>query len=325
MLKITTNNYVFSIAALCSILLSYALFGFSSLAFAVISVIHTFVIHSAKDKNGDYFYTFIWMIITIAAFYIGFEFKLSFVFYIFLFIVSIYYYLSYNKDPFSDKAIPFVVIFATLGTTFKSVNYQMFIPYLIGTIIALTTLRIASKNKLDFTGIKSGLFSVSLYVNRNRNILVSSVIYSIFLFLSLFLPDFLGLKRIYWSSLTFIFLLPPKGTDILKNTMFRFVGGLLAAFIVVFIVDIGFHSRILGFIVLLVFIFLYPSTGNSTRLIKTFGLSLLILFLLEYSFFWDNPGYSLPDARIYETFIGGCVALLGGLTLNLLNKYRKPA
>lgn len=321
--KITISNYVFFIAALCSMSVSYLLFGFSSLAFAGISVIHAFTIHSAKNKNGDYFYTLIWVFITVLACYIGFEFKLSLVFYLFLFLVSSYYYLSYSKDPFSDKAIPFVIIFASLGTTLKSVDYQLFIPYIIGTIFALIALRIGYKNKLDFRGLKSGLFSSSLYANRNRHIILSSFVYSIFLFLSLFLPEYLELKRVYWSALTFVFLLPPQGKDIIKNTILRFLGGVLAAFAVVFIVNIELGTRILGFIIILIFMFLYPTFNNSTRLIKTFSLSLLILLLLEYSFFWSDPNYTLPDTRIYETFIGGCIALAASFVLNLLDKYRR--
>lgn len=323
MQKITINNYVFLIATLCSMLLSYILFGISSLAFAAISVIHTFVIHSAKEKNGDYFYTLIWVVITILACYLGFKFKLSLIFYLLLFIISIYYYLSYSKDPLSDKAIPFVIVFITLGTTLTSVDYQMFIPYLIGGFVALLTMRIAYKNKLDFTGLTSGLFSSTLYANRNRNIILSAFVYSIFLLLSLFLPEYLGLKRAYWSSLTFVFLLPPQGKDILKNTIFRFLGGLLAAFAVVLVINIGSHTRFLGLIIITIAVFLYPTFNKSNKILKTFGLSFLILLLIEYSFFWTDPNYSLPDARIYETFIGGCIALTGGFVLNLLSKYKR--
>lgn len=321
--KITINNYVFFIAALCSMSVSYLLFGVSSIAFAAISVIHSFVIHSAKDKNGDYLYTFVWMLNIVLACYIGFVFKLSLVFYIFLFIVSNYYYLSYNKDPFSDKAIPFVVVFSTLGTTLSSASYELFAPCFIGTFFSLAALRIAYKNKMDFSGFKSGLFSRSLYANRNRDVMISSFVYSVFLFLSLFLPEYLGLQRVYWSSLTFVFLLPPQGKDIIKNTIIRFVGGVLAALAVVQIVNIGFHTRMLGFIILLVFVFLYPTFNTANKFIKTFNLSLLILLLIEYSFFWSNPNYVLPDARIYETLLGGCIAIVAGFVLNLLNKHKR--
>lgn len=321
MQKITTNNYVFFIAALCSMLFSYFLFGYSSLSFAVISVIYTYIIYSAKENNGDYLYTLIWMIIAVIACCIGFKFKLSLVFYLFLFVVSNYYYLSYNKDSFSNKAVPFIVVLATLGTTLKSIDYQFFIPYFIGVLTALVAFRIAYKNKLDFSGLKSGLFSSSLYASRNRNIILSSFVYSLFLFLSLFLPDQLGLKRVYWSSLTFIFLLPPQGTDILKNTVFRFLGAVIAAFSVVLTINILPHSRILGIIIILLSIFLYPTCNQSSnKLIKTFSISFLVLLLLEYSLFWNNPNYSLPDARIYETFIGGCIALVACFVLNLLNR-----
>lgn len=323
MFKIGANNYVFFIAAVCSMAFSYALFGVSSLAFAAIAVIHTFIIHSAKEKNGDYVYTLIWICITVTSCYIGYHFKLSVEFYLFLFIVSTYYYLSYNKDPFSEKAIPFVIVFATLGTTLKTIDYHMFAPYLFGAIISLVAMRIAYKNKLDFTGFKAGLFSGALYANRNRHIIVSSLIYSIFLFLSLFIPDYLGLERVYWSSLTFVFLLQPQVTGIVKSTILRFVGGVVAALAVAFIINSGLHTRLIGILILLAFLFLFPTFNNSNKLGRTFCLSFLVLLLIEYSLFWGNPDNTLAHARIYETFIGGCVALLGGLALHLVNRLKK--
>lgn len=320
---ITVNNYVFLAAAAGSMLLSYILFGISSLAFGAISVIQTFIIYSAKDKNGDYLYTLVWIINTILACYIGFEFKLSIGFYLFLFIVANYYYLSYNRDPFSDKAIPFVIVFATLGTTLKNIEYQEFTPFLIGAFFSLLAFRIAYKNKLNFEGFKTGLFSRSLYTNRNRNVIISSFVYSIFLFLSLFIPEYLGLNRVYWSSVTFVFLLPPQGKDILKNTIFRFLGATIAALAVVVLVNTGYHSRLLGIIIILIVVFLYPTLNKSSnKLMKTFSMSFLVLLLIEYSLFWNKPNYTIPDARIYETFIGGCIALVANFSLNILNKHK---
>lgn len=322
MQKITVDNYIFFIASLLAMLLSYAFIGVSGIAFAVIAVIHTFAVYSAKDQNGDYVYTFIWLVITIAACYVGFYFKLTPLFYLFLFLVAIYYYLAYNKDPFSDKAIPFVVVLSTLGTTLSEVNLQMFVPYILGTVFTLIGFRLVYKDEWNIEGFKGGLFSKKLYANRNRNVLASALVFGVFLSLSMFLPHHWGLERVYWSSVTFIFLLPPGGTNIVKNTVLRFIGAVLASYAVVLIINVD-HSRIFGFIVILALVFFFETAGKLGFLVKTFTISFLVLLLLEYSFFWDKPNYVMPDARIYETFIGGCLALLGSFALNLLQKVKK--
>ncbi|MBO1916548.1 FUSC family protein [Providencia rettgeri] len=56
---------------------------------------------------------------------------------------------------------------------------------------------------------------------------------SVFLFLSLSIPDYLNLYKPYWAPLTFIMLLHPKEMHIIKATLLRFLGSLLAAVFVI--------------------------------------------------------------------------------------------
>lgn len=303
--------------------LSYFLGGFSSIAFALIAVIFTFVIYSAKPKSGNYLYSFIWVINIMLSCYVGYEFKLSIFFYVFLFAIAVYYYLSYTKDPFSDKAIPFIVILSSLGTTLKEVSFGMFIPCFLGAFFTLLSFRIVYKDKWNMDGFQTGLYSKSLYANRNRNVLLRALVFGLFLSLSLFFPQYLGLERPYWSSLTFVFLLFPQTSHVVRNTVQRFIGAVLAAFTVVIIASLVGDSRIAGLIVIMILVFLFPTFNKLNKLVKAFAVTLLILLLLEYSLAWSNLDYPLLDARIYETFIGGCLAILGSFALNFLDRLKK--
>lgn len=318
---ITIDNFIFMSCALVSALICYLLLGAQNITLGVVSVMFTFIIFSAKPNSGDYAYTFIWLIIILIGCYIGIALKLSVGFYIFLFIISNYYYISFNRDPFSDRAIPFIVIYASLGTTMKGLGYDSAIAFIIGTVVALIIMGIAEKRKVEFTAFKTGLFSKTLYANP-PHILISSLIYSSLLFLCLYLPEHFGLQRAYWSSMTFIILLKPKDQNTIKNTIDRFLGSVLGALVVLLILNIEGHYKLVNLIIIAVCVFLLPSFFKLANMLKAFGITVFILILLESAEFWRQPNYSLTYARIYETFIGGSLAVIGSILLKTLRKHR---
>lgn len=318
---ITVDNLIFMSCALVSALICFLVLGAQNITLGVVSVMFTFIIFSAKPNSGDYIYTFIWLIIILLGCYIGIALRLSVGFYIFLFIVSNYYYISFNRDLFSDRAIPFIVIYASLGTTMKGLGYQSAIAFLIGTVVALIIMGIAQKRKIEFVAFKTGLFSKTLYANP-PHILISSLIYSSLLFLCLYLPDHFGLQRAYWAPMTFIILLKPKDQNTIKNTIDRFLGSVAGALVVLFILNIEGHYKIINLIIIAICVFLLPSFFKLSNLLKAFGITVFILTLLESAEFWRNPSYSLTYARIYETFIGGALAITGSILLKVLRKHK---
>ena len=316
---ISVDNYVFLSSALISSLICYLLLSPMDAVLGGIAVLFTFVIYSAKPNNGDYAYTFLWIVLILLGCYIGVWLKLSVGFYLFLFAISSYYYISYQKDSFSDRAIPFMVIYASLGTTIKGLNYQSAIAFLIGSIVALSIMRIAHKNKIVFTAFKTGLFSKSLYKNPDH-IRLHALVYSAFLFLSLYLPDQMGFARPYWVPMTFIILLKPKEENLVKNTLTRFWGSVLGGIVVVTILKIGSHYEAVKIALLIASVFLLPSFFKMNNLFKTFGTTVFVLLLLETTIYWNEPNYRLPDTRIFETLIGGALAIIASIILKLMQR-----
>lgn len=318
---ITIDNFIFISCALVSALVCYLLLGAGNITLGVISVMFTFIIFSAKPNNGDYAYTFLWLILILAGCYIGISLRLSVGFYIFLFIISSYYYVSFNRDLFSDRAIPFLVIYASLGTTMKELPFQSALSFIIGSIVALIILGVAHKQQIEFKAFKTGLFSKTLYANP-PHILISSLIYSGLLFLCLFLPDHFGLQRAYWAPMTFIILLKPKDQNTIRNTIDRFIGSVAGAITVFLILNFEGHFKIVNLVLIAICVFLLPSFFKLANLAKAFGITVFVLILLESAEFWKDTSYTLPYARIYETFIGGSLAIVGSIVIKTLRKYQ---
>lgn len=317
---ITKDNFIFLLCAVLSAVVCSLILGIDNVTLGVVSVMFTFIIYSAKPNNGDYVYTFIWISIILLGCYIGIYLKLSFGFYIFLFIISSYYYITINKDSFSDRAVPFLVIYASLGTSMKKLPLDSALAFLIGAVVALIVLGIAHQRKVEFTAFKTGLFSKTLYAN-SPHVLLNSIIYSLFLFLCLYLPNHLGLARTYWAPMTFIILLKPKDENIVKNTLGRFWGSVVGAIFVFILLHLDMHFKIINLVIIAVCVFLLPSFFKLNFFLKTFGITTFILVLLESAEYWKNPDYTLTYLRIFETFIGGSLAILASLLLKYLRKH----
>ncbi|TWP23873.1 FUSC family protein [Apibacter muscae] len=317
--NISTDNFVFFTSTGAITIISFLFLGLSSIALGIISVMFTYIIYSAKPKSGKYIYTFFWLSMILFGCYLGILFKLSIEFYIFLFLLSNYYYIAYNHDPISDRAIPYFIIYSSLGTTLKDLSYHAAIAYLLGSIITLTMIAIVNRRKLEFINFQSSEFTQTLFTHPFQNF-VNSLIFSSFLFLTLYLPEQLKLERSYWAVMTFVVLLKPKDQGILTNTIKRFLGNLAGSIVVLIIMNIDSKYRIFHFLVILLCVFFLPTFLNFKYFLKTFGLTVFILILLESSEFWKDPNYSLPFARIYETFLGGLLALLGSFIMKRIHQ-----
>lgn len=315
---ITIDNLVFFLATIFSSLISYFLFGHETLDLAILSVMITFFIHHSKPNNGDYLYTLMWVGIALFGFFIGYKFAVHWRFYIFLSLIAIYYNFTYKKDVTGSSAFPYVVIFYALGSLTSKGSFVDFLyPTLIGSILGLFSIWVLTRQKIDFRGFENGMFSKSTYARLDLSLFLSTIIYIVFLILNFYIPSILKLERGYWSAFAFIFLVTPQIKDLTLNTLYRFGGTLLGAFICVVINAIMQHQAIFLLIPLFLTVFFYPTIIKSPNaILRIAGLTLLVLLLIEYSFFFDKIDTKLPWIRIMETLIGGILATIAGLLIH---------
>ena len=319
------NNGVFLIIAILNSLVCSTFFGVIGAVFGVITVLFTHIIYEAKAEEGNVFYIWCLLLLVLAGAGLGFLLKLSVGFYFYLFCISCIYYIVYNKDLYFDRTVPFLIIFSCLGTTLPTVSIDLPLAYITGITISLLCLALLKRKNFDNNAFRNGLFAKQIYTGE-KNILLRALIYSAFLFSSLALPDYLDLYRAYWASLTFIVLLRPKEVKILKTTCLRFAGSILGAlFIIALFNVISFTHIDLYFCILAVVVFLLPSFLKLNYTVKTFAITVFVLLLLEETEFLHDPTYLLPFSRVYETLIGGSIAIVASVVLAKLRPEEERA
>lgn len=176
---------------------------------------------------SNHLYVFFLMMIIMINNYIGYWLQLSWLFYVYLFAISCFFDITYGKDPVLDRAVRYIIMLSTIGTTLTSVSYELPVGYLIGTLTVLGVLFVLHLKNYDFTAFRNGLFSKELYTSK-KHAVPRAFIYSTGMFLSLLIPEFLELGRIYWAPLTFVMVLNPKAEHVFKNTISRFAGSFLS-------------------------------------------------------------------------------------------------
>jgi len=317
------DNGIFFITALINSAICYSLFGVMGITFGILTVLFANIVYQAKSDSGNIFYMIFLLSLIIVGGAIGFILKLSIPFYLFLFALSYFYYVSYNKDVYIDRIIPFFVIFSCMGTTLPTVNIELALVYLTGVIVSLLMLTLLKHKKYDNDAFRNGLFAKGLYSSPNR-LGLRAFIYSMFLFLSLAIPDYLGLYRIYWAPLTFIVLLRPLEVSIIKTTLSRFLGSFLGAlFLFLMFHFVLFKNTYFDIAILMLVIFLMPTFLKLNYVLKTFAITVFVLLLLEETQFWHDPTYLLPYSRVYETLLGGSIAICASLVLKLARKQKQ--
>lgn len=275
----------------------------------------TNIVYEAKGDSTNIFYLAFLLSLILVGGAIGYTLRLSVPFYIFLFVLSYFYYVSYNKDASVDRIIPFFVIFSCMGTTLSAVPIEIPLAYLLGVCVSLLMLTLLRQKKYDNKAFKNGLFSRNFYSSTNR-LGLRALIYSIFLFLSLAIPDYFDLYRVYWAPLTFVVLLRPKEVGIIKTTLARFLGSILGALFVLMVFHLtAFKTNYYDLVLLIVTIFILPTFLQLNYTTKIFAITVFVLLLLEETQFWGDPTYLLPYSRIYETLIGGGVAVVASFVL----------
>lgn len=314
------NNSIFFITTLINFSVCFSLFGIIGGMFGVITALFTNIVYEAKSDSSNIFYIFFLLILVMLGGAVGFALKLTIYFYVYLFALSYLYYLSFKKDDYLDRVFPFIIMFSCMGTTFKTISPDIPMAYILGIITGLISFSVLKHKNYENSAFKNGLFSRTIFYS-NEHLYMRAFLFSFFLFLSLSIPDYLNLYKPYWAPLTFVMLLHPKEINIIKTTCYRFLGSLLAASFIILMYSITESKDIYTYLAILALtIFFLPTFFRLNYIFKTFAITVFILLLLEVTEFLHDPTYLLPLSRVYETFIGGSIAILASLTLNAFRK-----
>ncbi|WP_216935571.1 FUSC family protein [Acinetobacter sp. BY484] len=314
------DNGVFLLISLINSGICYYFFNFIGLIFGFITVLFSNMVYEAKEDKANIIYMWFLLSLVILSGVIGFLLKISIEFYLYIFILAFFYYIMYGKDPYIDRTFPFVFIYSFIGTVFQNTNIKIIYAYLTGITIGLLLLNLLRYKKYENDSFKNGFFSKSTYLT-NERIFTRSITYSLFAFLSLYVPYYFLLYKPYWSALTFIILLRPKEIDVLRKTIGRFIGCLVAViFIILLFKFISFSHNYLYLFIFLTLVFLLPSFLKMQNSIKSFGTTLFVILLIEITFYTYHPNYFVPISRVYETFIGGFFAIIASLILKKLRQ-----
>lgn len=317
------NNGVFLITAIVNSTICFSLFGFIGGTFGLLTTLFSNIVYDTKPDSSNIFYVFFLLCLVIVGGGIGFILKLTIYFHIYLFILSYCYYLFYKKDDYLDRTFPFLIIFSCMGTTLDSISFDLPMAFISGVAISLLTFNLLRHKNFESHAFKNGLFSKEIY-HSDEKVYIRAFLFSFFLFLSLSIPDYLNLYKPYWAPLTFIMLLHPKEMHIIKATLLRFLGSLLAAVFVISMFSITKSKETYIYLAILALIvFLIPTLFRLNYLLKTFSITVFVLLLLEETQFLHDPSYLLPISRAYETFIGGAIAILASLVLNIFRIIKK--
>ena len=295
-------------------LAGYWLFGVNSLMWTSFSSMFTYSLYDARPDRSNHLYVFFLMMIIMINNYIGYWLQLSWLFYVYLFAISCFFDITYGKDPVLDRAVRYIIMLSTIGTTLTSVSYELPVGYLIGTLTVLGVLFVLHLKNYDFTAFRNGLFSKELYTSK-KHAVPRAFIYSTGMFLSLLIPEFLELGRIYWAPLTFVMVLNPKAEHVFKNTISRFAGSFLSVILLMIMLATGYNASVVILISFFVISFLLPTFLDKNPVLRSFGVTFFVLAMTEISHYWNDPVYSPLFERLYETLIGGLLAIITSIIL----------
>lgn len=311
------DSFVFIGSMLISTAIIYPLIGIQSgIAWSSFAVLCTYSLYSAKPDRSNFLYVLFWMIIIMGSTYIGRFLHLSPWFYLYLLIIAYCYYFFFGRDPVFDRAIRFVIILSTIGTTMPHITEGLPLGASIGTLTALSVCHYMMRKHKDLEAFKQGIFTHELF-KLNTNIIPRALIYSLGMFICLWLPLYLGLNKNYWATLTFIMVMTPKAENVIHNTLLRFIGSLAAVILLFLLFQLPDSQQVI-IIALFFFSFILPLCFGKNFAIVTFGITCYSLILVEIAGYWQNPAYTLLMDRILETCIGGFIAIIASIVLKFI-------
>ncbi|MBS7817925.1 FUSC family protein [Wohlfahrtiimonas chitiniclastica] len=324
------DSFVFVGSMFISALIVYPFVGIQGgIAWTSFAVLCTYSLYTANEDRSNFWYVLFWMTLIISSTYVGRFLHLSLGFYLYLLAIAYCYYYFFGRDPVCDRAMRFIIILSTIGTTMPHVTKGLPLGSLIGTLTALVVCHLLMRKKYDLKAFEQGIFTHHLF-KLQTNLIPRAVIYSLGMFACLLIPHYLMLDKIYWATLMFIMVLTPKADNVVHTTLLRFLGSLAAVILLYAIFQVAYHTglqshmAILVLILLFMFAFILPMCFGKDTFIVAFGTTCYSLTLVELAGFWHNPTYTLLIDRITETMIGGIVAIIAGILLKVMREQGDP-
>ena len=293
----------------------------SAIIWTSFSVLSTYSLYNAKPDRSNIFDILFWMIIISASTFLGVFFHLTWKIYLFLFLISYFYYYLFGKDPVTDRAMRFIIVLTTIGTAMPDITVGLPIGSAIGTFSALLVCHFLQWKNKDLSAFKQGIFTHDLF-KLQTNIIPRSLIYSLGMSLSLWLPHYLGIEKNYWATITFVMVMTPKATTVIQNTWKRFWGSIFAIVFLFALFQIPHYVHVdmewFMLAMLLIFSFILPLCFGQNFTLVTFGVTCYSLLLVEIAMFWTHPMMGILGDRIIETVIGGTIAIITSWILRAL-------
>lgn len=309
------DGLMFSGCMLLSAASAFAIMDVQASMWAAFSTLYAFNLFNAAKEYKNYVYTAFWLAMIMVAVFIGDTLRLGTGFYIYLAIFSFIYYQLYGTDPVMDLTMKFMIIMSTIGTILPDISKSLAFGFLIGSSVTLMTCYILSK-KMHRQNIISGSLVEQNLFTLQKYIIPRSMTYAAGLLLALGIPHILDFSHFYWTLITFVFVLHPKSQGIIRITIQRVAGSLIA----VLLLYVLFNTPLMPYISLasiVIFAFLIPMSFHHGYTFTTFITTSFILSVLEQVIYWRHPAYMLLFDRVSETALGGVIAIITSIILRL--------
>lgn len=311
------SSIAFVSSMLISALIIYPLVGIQSgMAWSSFAVLCTYTLYNAKPDRSNVLYIAFWIFIIMGSTYIGRFLHLTPFFYVYLFIITYCYYFFFSRDPVFDRAIRFVIILSTIGTTMPHITVGLPLGATVGSLTALVICHYLMRKNLDLDAFKQGIFTYELF-KLNTNIIPRAFVYSLGMFGCLLLPLYLEVNKNYWAIITFIMVMTPKAEAVIDTTIKRFVGSVIAVITLYFIFQVPDQKTVIV-IAFVIFSFILPMCFGKNIILVAFGVTCYSLTLIELVGYWHYPTESLLFDRLAETAIGGGIAIVVSIILKAM-------
>ncbi|GGZ93937.1 hypothetical protein DC083_07355 [Ignatzschineria ureiclastica] len=319
------DSFVFLGSMILSALIAAQFMGLrGAIVWTSFSVLCTYALYNAKPDRSNYLYLILWMTLVLGSAYVGQMLHLTWWFYLYLFVLSYFYYYLFGRDPVFDRAMRFVIILSTIGTALPKITDGLPIGSAIGTISALIVCHFLLRKNMDLEAFKQGIFSQDLF-RLQTHLIPRAFIYSLGMFLTLLIPHYLGIEKNYWATITFVMVMPPKASTVFRNSLLRFLGSIVAVLVLFLLFQVPQYLPqmnetyyMIG--LLFIFSFILPLSFTKGFATVTFWVTCYSLVMVELAMYWNHPVLALLTDRIVETALGGIIAIITSWILKIMRQ-----
>ena len=319
------DSFVFLGSMILSALIAAQFMGLrGAIVWTSFSVLCTYSLYNAKPDRSNYLYLILWMTLVLGSAYVGQMLHLTWWFYLYLFVLSYFYYYLFGRDPVFDRAMRFVIILSTIGTALPKITDGLPIGSAIGTLSALIVCHFLLRKNMDLEAFKQGIFSHDLF-RLQTHLIPRAFIYSLGMFLTLLIPHYLGIEKNYWATITFVMVMPPKASTVFRNSLLRFFGSIVAVLVLFLLFQVPQYLPqmnetyyMIG--LLFIFSFILPLSFTKGFATVTFWVTCYSLVMVELAMYWNHPVLALLTDRIVETALGGIIAIITSWLLKIMRQ-----